>query len=104
MGDLCHLPLKSEAKNTNQYCEVPQELIARTRNNIHPIMNRLKEMNLIQANAEDPIMKKNKSDSDIESDDELDRMGYMRKVCKKCHFLYGIINKTVDFDTRGQIV
>lgn len=34
----------------------------------------------------------------------MNKMGYMRKVCKKCHFLYGIINKTVDFDTRGMII
>jgi hypothetical protein len=31
-------------------------------------------------------------------------MGFLRKVCKKCFFLYGIISKTIDFDAQGKFL
>jgi|JI6StandDraft_1071083.scaffolds.fasta_scaffold04437_10 hypothetical protein len=59
-------------------------------------------MNLI-VSGEEPMRRKSDVDSD---DDELShsRMGFLRKVCKKCFFLYGLINKTMDFDAHNNFV
>lgn len=56
------------------------------------------------ASAEEPL--KRKSDV-VDSDDEelsRSRLGFLRKVCKKCFFLYGLINKTMDFDSHNNFI
>lgn len=59
----------------------------------------------IVTSSEDLFFTKKKEDSDSD-DDEMERtkMGFLRKVCKKCYFLYGIINKTIDFDANNNLI
>lgn len=94
--------IEKRIQNTIQGSEISHEQINKVRRNIVPILGKLREMGLILS-GDEALRRRSDIDSD---DDELsrNRTGFLRKVCKKCFFLYGLINKTMDFDSHGNFV